>query len=262
MSFKIKKVLELILEGRKKTPWGKSLGMPPRAITLLFNHGTYPADKYLTKIMKSENVSMDALWGMGSAPFMVHRANSIAETNEDIELNLEGSPIVHLITSTTDKFDELPVFVFSEDVVEDFRGPNEFKYTSIHVLVGPTDHVTANLLKDTKVLHKQLPEDEFHLLSTGYKGTYYLFGKATLVNAKPISYAELSRICCKKATSSAALLNKVMTLIDETVLEEGVEITPEQKRKLVIELYGFAVAEGFEEKDVSPNLAQSMLRIV
>jgi hypothetical protein len=263
MKINTNKVLSFILDDRKKTPWGKSLGMSPSAITKMFNHGVYPADKYLTKIMKVENASLDALWGAAVAPFIVQRTNHARETNLQLDQHLrDEKQNIYLITSETKVNDEYPVFVLSVPVVENIGGVDELKYESVHVITGPTNHETANLLREESVNFKTLPEKDFRELATGYKGTYFLFGKGNLLDAKPIEFTEMNSILCKEATNSAALLNRVMELVDESILEEGADVSPEQHRKLVVELYSYALKEGLIKDEVNPNIAQSMLRII
>jgi len=252
-----KRILELILDGRRQSEFADSLHIPRAVMSEFMRLGKYPADKHLRKIMKAENASMSALWGASSAPFMVHRTISETETFESLKMHLDDHNwTIHLITG-----DEFPIFVLSTlamDVIDN----KEFKYTQVEVISGPVDFALANLFRDKKVKHIELPPDEAHQLATGYKGTYYLFGKETLLGAKIISQADLIKIFRNRSTKHAQVLNNVMELVDETVVEEGIELTAEERRKLVTELYTYAVEQNLIPEEVTPSLAHLMLRLI
>jgi|GEM_PF-3417547 len=257
MNSSLSKTLLTILDDRKRTEWALGLGIPKATNSNMFNKGIYPSDKHLRRIMLAENASMSALWGASSAPFMIHRTSSAHETYATLEAHLDDHNWdIHVITG-----DEFPVFVLSTLAMQEIDN-QEFKYTHIEVICGPVDHTVANLFRNKSVKHKQLPENEAHLLATGYKGTYFLFGKETLLDAKEIDQVEVNRICREPSERNAALLKRVMEILDETVIQEGIEVNAQERRKLVSELYTYAIEEGLLSEDVSPNLAHSMLRVI
>ncbi|PHS20222.1 MAG: hypothetical protein COA86_02720 [Kangiella sp.] len=254
MNINLSRILKLILDDRKQTKWGKDLGIPISSNSRLFKDGTLPADKYLTKIMHSENVSLNALFGNSDAPFIVHRTIDSSETFQFIKPHLEDEAWdIHIISGA-----EYPIIVLST-LAEDGDG---FKYTPIEVVCGPADIATANLFKGLKVMHKALPKDEANELATGYKGTYYLFGKTTLLDAVEVNHSEIMDIFRREATKNAQTLKRIMQIIDDTMAEEKSNLSAEDRRKLVSELYFYAVEEGLGSGDISENLVSSMMRVI
>lgn len=250
-------VLEIIIDDRKKYPWAKSLGIGGGATSRLFKEGVMPADRHLRKIMKSENASMSALWGASVAPFMVHRTGSTTESYEILKQHFEDSSwTINVISG-----DEFPIVVLS-CAAQDLIDGTEFNYKRVEIVCGPMDHACANLFKEQVILHKELDEEEAHKIATGYRGTYYLFGKNTLEDSSVITYQELLTIFREKSNLNAQVLNRVLEIIDETILEEKAEVTPEEKRKLATQLYSYALEEGLIPEDVSENLAHSMLKVL
>lgn len=254
MKNKLKNTWDIILDDRKRTPWGKSIGLGGGVVSRLFNHGILPSDKYLTKIMRSENISLNALFGHADAPFVVHRTTNSQETFEYIKPYIQDEQWdVHIITGA-----DYPIIVLST-LAEDGDG---FKYTPIEVVCGPADIATANLFKGLKVLSKALPKEEAMELATGYKGTYYLFGKTTLIDAKEIDHSQIMEIFRAEATSNAKTLKRIMQIIDDTMAEEKSNLSSEDRRRLVAELYTYAIDEGLASGDISENLVSSMMRVI
>jgi len=264
MNGSLKRTLSLILDDRKQTIWGTSLGIPKTVISEFFRQGKYPADKHLTKLVKAENVSMDALWGSSPKPFLVSRTNDATETNKELFQSLDDNyKTIHLVTYHVDlKGRQYPVIILSKPVVENKGTVEEFAYTSIHLICGPTNHETVSRLSKHRVLLKRMDAFKLHLIATGFAGTYHLFGKDTLKDTRQATRAELSEILYQQYTNSAELLNKIIQMVDDTIIEEGAEVNLEKRRKLVVELYTYAEKEGLMADKLSPNMAQSMLRLV
>lgn len=244
----------IILDDREMTAWAQNIGLEGSLVSKLFDDGLLPSSKHLTKIMRSENVSLNALLGSSNAPFVVHRTINNADTFQQIKPYIEDEKWdIHIISGA-----EYPIIVLST-LAEDGDG---FKYTPIEVICGPADIATANLFKGLKVMHKALPKDEANELATGYKGTYYLFGKTTLLDAKEINHSEIMTLFRRKANTNAKTLKKIMQIIDDTMVEEDANLSAEERRRLVAELYTYAVNEGFGAGDISENLVTSMMRVI
>ncbi|TQV76688.1 hypothetical protein FLL45_01630 [Aliikangiella marina] len=260
-----------LLQGRTQTEFGDSLGLNRGTTSRIFS-GKPINNDILTRIMHKENCSLTWLHGGYGSPYNVLRTTSPKDTYEELNTHLEDGGYEIFLVSGYDVI----TFIFAIDMERENSNGVILKYISCEVVSGPVGQSALNLLRDYKVYHCQLGYEDAEKLSLGHMGTFELFGSADILDIKNLGHGgklensheatqeELENIFEQYTGSRDELMvNEVIKMVDDAILEEGLtDITPEQRRKLTVELYRGVVNEGYVITRRVHDLAKKILRVV
>lgn len=131
MSEEFKKRMELILDGRKITPWGESIGLN-KGTTGRMRSGLTPGHQILNLVQKVENVSIGWLVDGVGDPFLIHHEdNDRAMANYLQALFDETGWTAYLLT---DK--QAPAIALVQPGEIDFKGKT-VPYQITEIVTGP-----------------------------------------------------------------------------------------------------------------------------
>lgn len=137
--------------------------------------GRPPSYEFLVRMMRTENASLSWLLGARVAPFLRSTATSDADTAQILDAHLSDECwSVALLTEGM-----AAVWVLHQPAaIEYTNGVTHYRATAI--IAGPSGDATAALL--ARYGHATLPHVQqiqpaaMHALTSGYVGTYHLFG--------------------------------------------------------------------------------------
>lgn len=168
--------LRWVLGPRKATAWAKRLQIPAGTRDRMLRAGGIPPTyESLTKIMRTEHVSLNWLLGGEGAPFLLARTASDAETAELLRQHLqEEAWRVHLV------IDEHCAALVLHQPAELGAGDASIRYQAIEILAGPVGPAAFDVLQALRYGRidgvTRLEADEMADLYAGRIGTFALIG--------------------------------------------------------------------------------------
>lgn len=232
--------LNYVLQDRKQTPWGQSLGFTSTSISSMFK-GHIPGPEFLYAIRRAENVNLNWLLTGEGTPYIADYFQSAEALCDYVVAMLED--------------ESWQVFVFSDNetagVVLSQPGQYEFKgkridYTILHILVGPGNDSLIGVLKTHKkngksVLIPMLTDKEMQLITSGSLGTYQLFHAVNPV-LNPLTALEMHELQFRETTQkqhsvSIPTLRTVLRITAELEIKHEIELSVEQKARVVAVVY-------------------------
>ncbi|MCG9597042.1 transcriptional regulator [Vibrio sp. Isolate25] len=233
--------LNLVLNGRKQTPWGKSLGLTGGAISSIFG-GRIPGSEILNVIHRAENVNLNWLLTGEGSPFIVEYFQTADALSDYVCAMLHDEPWVVYVCSHVDT----ACLVLTQPGAYEFKG-KFVDYNMIHVLVGPGDDVLANVLNDHNsdggaVFVPLMTDNERKDLIAGKIGTYELLGGLEpLLNphkvGSHISDIEFTGASSSNASVDVSIMRTIINLVSEKEAELQADLTTEQRARIIAAVY-------------------------
>jgi hypothetical protein len=137
--------LETLLDGRKITPWGKTLGLSNSVIEAL-SKGTVPGPDHLKIIARAENANLNFLLTGAGCPFVVNPApDNVNPENEVFLLGFGGLRAVVVIKDASHVFErsgkeshfkELTIYRGIGFNVEKIKNPRCYQFPAISELLA------------------------------------------------------------------------------------------------------------------------------
>lgn len=258
MKNNFKERLVLILNGRKKHPWGEALGFTRGTLTRLFN-GEIPSAEKLTPICRTENVSLTwLLEGIGE-PYMVHHTYTDEETAELIKDHTDDESWQILVL----KNQVYPAVILTLPATMQV-GKSHIKYTAIEIIAGPAGPETLEAITGANALTQEIDVDEFTMrrLYAGKVSNQEIFGNTeTLLYAQPLQpFSGNLPLHHKVAENRVSyivpeLMRKAIFYVEEACLEEGEVLSPEQKSRAITAVYKYMQRTYTTELDKNAVLA-------
>lgn len=166
--------LAVVLNGRKKYPWGERIGLGRNAIQAL-SSGRMPTAEKLLPIVRADNVSLSWLLDGRGDPFLVSHDESAEQLAHHLrDLLDEEDWTVHLVTSPT-----RAVFVLTQPGQYQV-GQRWIDYTIVEIVAGPLGpavvEALAEALPGDQILHVQTDTETVDRLAGGWMGNRELLG--------------------------------------------------------------------------------------
>lgn len=168
-----------MLDGRKKSPWGKALGIASGTLdTMTKGDGNPPTADTLTRIMRSENVCLGWLLTGDGAPFIRNPVSSDRDGAQLITALLAEEPWQILLAEDGQR---ISVALHQQIHVQPgVEGKIPYRYRAMELITGPLGIETLSSINkhvDTAQLHivhvSGLLMDQ---IMRGEWGTYRVFG--------------------------------------------------------------------------------------
>lgn len=171
----IKRIIHL-LDGRKPSPWGQSIGLSS-ALTARMMQGNIPGALILSTIRRAENVSMSwLLEGKGTA-YIVNHTDSDLEAFDRLKMFIEDEDEWHIhdIRNKENQSQQIIVLTQPGEYNYEQRGKQTtLNYTIVEIISGPLGKRVYEFLKKKKCSHVVMPHDKFTMLGQGWIGNYEL----------------------------------------------------------------------------------------
>ncbi|MBD0786707.1 transcriptional regulator [Vibrio sp. Y2-5] len=232
--------LNYVLQDRKQTPWGQSLGFTSTSISSMFK-GHTPGPEFLQGIRRAENVNLNWLLTGEGAPYIVEHFHSADALSDYVCAMLHDEEWGIHIVSHIDK----ACIVLSQPGAYEFKG-KLVNYRIVHVLVGPGDEVLKNVLEDchtggNPILVPELSEEQIQNIISGQIGTYHLFQaenpvlpSQTELKLDNIQFTEATQ---KEHSVNIATMRTVLRITTELEIKHEVELSIEQKARVIAVVY-------------------------
>lgn len=234
--------LEFVLDGRKLTPWGKSLGLSNSVLGVM-SQGTAPGPDHLKVIASAENVSLNFLLTGEGSPFVVNTPPaSLDPESEVFLLSFGGMRAIVTLASACHTFERSGKAIEFQKLTV-FRGigfdtstldnPRYFQFPAIAELL-------AGKLSKHALIGKQKD------------GLLYL-ARPTL---EPWTAAPSGII-------DQELMRAVLVLIEkQSTGHENGALTSEQKARIISSTYAHAIRRGLTASDLNSDLINPIVDAV
>lgn len=231
--------INFILNGRKITPWAKSLGLSNGDVTRI-KAGRVPGPEKLVPICRAENVSLSWLLEGVGEPYMVHHTYSDEETADLVNEHLiDEQWNVQLL-----RHDSWPAVVLTQPATM-LVGKNEVAYTAIEIIAGPVGEETFELLQKAKhSLQTSLDDLTMRKIYAGKLGSSFFLSEpyTSLLDreAEPLSKPGLNRVAePKTGYIIETLMRKAIEYVEDACLEEAINLPAEQKSRAIAAVYRY-----------------------
>ncbi|MBY7811401.1 helix-turn-helix domain-containing protein [Vibrio fluvialis] len=262
MDFSFEERLNNVLDDRKQTPWGKSLGFTSASISHIFSGGRIPGPEFLQAICRAENVNLNWLLSGKGKPFNV----TYLQSAEDF--------VVYVNTMLTDENWQVCVCSLSEQTVLVLTQPAQYEfkgkwidYTLCEVLVGQGSEKLAWMLnhhqneRDTYST-PNLPSNILKKIARGELGTYALlhhpdYRLENWIQSTPKESLEYEPETSHSTPISVSLMRSVVKLVDQCEKETKQNLDSDQKARVITAVYRQAEKLGLSEEEISSAIETS-----
>jgi len=233
--------LSFLIHDRKKTPWGKALGFTSPSITAMFS-GHIPGPEFLNAIRRAENINLNWLLTGDGNPYIVEYYQAADELCSYIDAMLEDEPWLVYVCS----YENIACLVLAQSGQYEFKS-KIIDYTIVHIIVGPGDSSLTEVLSKHKengrnVLVPLLTELERKNIINGQMGSYQLFHQTNpILNPLTIECGiediQFTGRTQEGHNLSIPTLRSVLRVTDELEISQGLELSIEQKARIVAVVY-------------------------
>lgn len=222
--------LEIVLDGRKVTPWGKSLGLSNSVLGVM-TQGTAPGPDHLKIIANAENVSINYLLTGDGCPFVVNPApNSLNPDSEVFLLSFGGLRAVVTISDDEHTFERSgKTVVFSKVTI--FRGMG----------FDPAIVPNARYFEFPAIAELLAGQLSKHALVGNQKDGLIYIARPTL---EPWGVIHAEHI-------DQNIMRGVLQLVDELAEQN---LTHEQKARIISSVYSHAIRRGLSVEKINKEL--------
>lgn len=265
MDFSFEERLNNVLDDRKQTPWGKSLGFTSASISHIFSGGRIPGPEFLQAIRRAENVNLNWLLTGEGSPYITEHFISGSELSEYLTNMLEDEPWRVYVCSHT----EIACLLLTQPGQYEFKG-KWIDYTIAHILVGPSDESLNEILE----LHDKVKNEVIVLdlvpplareIMVGNVGTYLLLDRSpSLLDSRPrlkLSEITFSASSHSDAKIDVSVMRAVVKLVDECEDKLDIELTSAQRARVITAVYRQAERLSLEEEDIQ-NAVETSLEVL
>lgn len=254
--------LNFVLDDRKQTPWGRSLGFAGGSISSIFG-GRVPGSEILNVIHRAENVNLNWLLTGEGSPYIVEYFQSADALSDYVCAMLhEEEWVVHVVSHI-----DTACLVLTQPGAYEFKG-KWVDYRMVHVIVGPGDDVLKNVLDDYHksgghIFVSELSEEQRQDIMSGQIGTYLLFGQMnpllnTIRVAGHISQIEFTGGSNKeKPPIDTTVMRAVVRLVDEREQELKAKLTSDERSRVITAVYRQAEKLGLTEGEIRSAIETS-----
>ncbi|WDE12731.1 hypothetical protein [Thalassomonas haliotis] len=254
----LKRLENHVLANRKIYTWGKALGVSSGAVDKLLK-GAVPGIDIQLSMQHKENCNLTFLNTGKGKPFNVNNFPASQGMIDYVAELLATAPWnIYIVRA-----DNLITLVFQQ--------PGQYEYKTklidhdvCEVLVGQyTEAVYKYLstkLEHNKVYYPKLSEEVIEQITSGYLGTFALFGdKKTSGILNHLSQATAvldqlpSTVASEQNTADSHLMRAVIRLIEQAIVENRIELSVETRAKVITAGYNYAVRTGSSVSSLDPH---------
>lgn len=262
MDFSFEERLNYLLNDRKQTPWGKSLGFTSASISHIFSGGRVPGPEFLEAIRRAENVNLNWLLTGEGKPFIV---NYFQYTDALVET---------LDAMLTDEGWKVCICALAEQtaLVLVMPGQYEFKgkwvdYTLCEVLVGQGSEGLANVLRNhhhhrEMYVAPELPSSTLNKIVNGELGTYGLLhhSSTALENWLQPATKDALQFMPENNQSvpiSIPLMRTVVNLVEQHQARTKQPLDGDQKARVITAVYRQAEKSELNDDEIQAVIETS-----
>lgn len=259
--------LKLILGGRKKYSWGKTIGLSNGHVNRIFSESTITWEA-LRVIKYADNVRPHWLTGDSNlSPYLTRTTSEYEDFAEIAENYLsDGDWDVTIAT------DQIHItLILNQPAEYDHKG-TAYAYHETVILNGPKSLPLIPLLTQvskSKLFILNIDKATLHKLGTGWIGTYQLFGTETapglIQQRQPLDTQQLNQLLRTEKTDSTLidikLMRNVIRLLEDTLLEDGITLTPEEKSKVLAASYRQSQRLDLTSEKLNANMMRSLIEV-
>ncbi len=254
--------LDLILQGRKITPWGKALGLSNSVIQTL-SGGNAPGSDYLQLISRAENININFLLNGQGAPFVVQH------TDPDYVLSWLGDRtpatpgFMHLILC-----DGQTMFGLETYEHIDLRG-RSVECKRFDLLASPINTALLEALKTFDDIRlTDLPNSLFNQLKNGRLGAFLCLGdrnaKGVLMqrggpDLNQLNLSDLNACTPTNGALDLRLLRAVLDIVTDVINDTGEVLNTGEQSKVIASLYKSATRQGLTASQLQRGAVQGLL---
>lgn len=257
--------LNFLLQDRKRTPWGKTLGFTSTSISSMFN-GHVPGPEFLQAIRRAENVNLNWLLTGDGSVYISEYYQSGLSLSKHVSDMLEEEPWKVYVCSHRD----VACMVLTQPGQYEFKG-KWIDYTIVNVLSGPCDESLGEVLRNHHKGHgKVLVIDKIDPLvphiASGDFGTYDLLEKQEpILNevfvGPDISDIEFSNSSKIENSIDISVMRAVVKLVDECEHKLNVKLNSTQRARVITAVYRQAERLDLDERDIQ-NAVETSLEVL
>lgn len=245
--------LELLLDGRKRSPWAKALGFSGGTLTRLGATDTpIPGPTELRAIMWSENVSLNWLCEGIGPKFMSSTARNAGELCNFVADELG------------DDFNRIRIFhagsgegaiLFSRPSEKQYKGDTTYKFTAATLLYGEFSAKLQHLLKpfNREIEVYLVDSDRLLEIEQGEFGTYRLEQLTT--EAEPSDLGDAFN-CVSESEASARYLRLAIEMVEQAMADDGTFLDAKQKARVIMAIYQHAQSQKI---DLTPDVVKLLI---
>lgn len=231
--------LNFVLKNRKKTPWGKLLGLTSTSISSMFK-GHTPGPEFLNAIGRAENVNLNWLLTGNGTPYIVNHYLLARDLHNQLVCMLEDEKWVTYVCL----LEECTIVVLSQPGQYDFKG-TWIDYTILEVIVGQGSEELAKWLRNrsscSEILIPNLIPSDIIAIANGTIGTYQLLNAEHALLANNHIARDLELQYFPKTVVSEpvnlALMRAVIRIVENCENEVGESLTADQKSRIITAVY-------------------------
>ncbi len=254
--------LNLVLNDRKQTPWGRSLGFTGGSISSIFG-GRVPGPEILNVIRRVENVNLNWLLTGEGSPYIVEYFQSAHTLSDYVCAMLhEEEWVVHVVSHIN-----TACLVLTQPGAYEFKG-KWVDYRIVHVIVGPGDEILKNVLDDYHkggghIFVSELSEEQRQDIMSGKIGTYLLFEQMnpilnTIRVAGHLSQIEFTSSNNKEQPPiDITIMRTVVRLVDETEQKLKTKLTSDERSRVITAVYRQAKRLDLSDEDIQAAIETS-----
>jgi len=262
MDFSFEERLNNVLNDRKQTPWGKSLGFTSASISHIFSGGRIPGPEFLQAICRAENVNLNWLLSGKGKPFNVTYIQSAKSFVVYVNTMLTDENWQVCVCSLT----EQTVLVLTQPAQYEFKG-KWIDYTLCEVLVGQGSEELAWILNNHQSERDtystpNLPGNILKKIAGGELGTYALLHHPDnrLENwMQPVGsdFIQYEPEKNQNTPVNPSLMRSVVKLVEECEKETKQNLDSDQKARVITAVYRQAEKLGLSEEEISSAIETS-----
>ncbi len=261
---------QYIAKGRKKHPFGHKLGLANSTINALFSEKWDASWESLRVAMLAENANPRWLAEGAGAPYLSTTCpssdifvNQLSDLLSDEQWN---AVLVTDRTTAVVVLHQPGAYVYSKQ---------EVTYTIVEVLAGPSTKKLITplypLATSGRLKYAEIPPEQVQAIALGWLGTFDLFGDdkhhGLFENAALITANSLHEILGIDTESDVNLIRldlmrAIIALVESTVIEEGLTLTPDQKGRIVAAAYRHAQRLGLEPGQIDQAQILPLIEMV
>ncbi len=262
--------LDFILAGRKKHPWGKTLGFTSGMVNRVFSEEALSWEA-LRVIMYAENVRPGWLAeGKNCSPFSTHTISEYEDYPVSLSEYIDDDHNWNVVIAT----DLTHITLILHQQAEYEHRDKSFPYNSVVILNGPTSSALlpslTKLNAEKRLNILKLNRDKLRELGTGWVSNLELFGddkNTGLIQLQsPISQNELESLVRTEKPNNTnlidiSLMRCIVRMLEDIQLEEGLTLSPEEKSKVVTAAYRHAQRLDLTPEKLDPHIVLSLIEV-
>ncbi|KFA98767.1 hypothetical protein [Vibrio sp. ER1A] len=255
--------LTLVLNDRKKTPWGTSLGFTSTSISSMFN-GHVPGPEFLQAIRKAENVNLNWLLTAQGTPFVIENYHDSFVLNDAVCELIKDEAWQVAICSHQDT----AIVIMHLPAQYNFKG-KWIDYEELEILVGPLSEqlietcTRYQIKMGGGVYIPEISDDLKNDIMSGHYGTYLIGNCISPVGQQTdLSELRFSLPEPKQSAVSLPLMREVVRLIEKCEKELYERLTPDQKARVITAVYRQAERLKLTADDLTPDSVLTAFDVV